>query len=917
MAFNIPVPADATGISGSLDGVPIFTANKPNPGQHEAHRLVDLTPLANSAQGFSDARTYHLEKENVAEPTQFIVMPHKDTEVWYYAMGTDPAAWDKQRISDAEGLGDPNLVTAAWIKGPSNTTGYGKRSDLALAWYNSADTASDIGKNVYDSFESEFQAQWFPQSNHHMFKSYNVEAIYKGSTSGSTQWPVFWRGLTPLQPKLHGTFGGGTVRPQMNTVGFVRTYGQSTSMEFMVVQGFYIRGGSNQRGGSHIAFANCAIGGPDGGLVSQSALVQGQTLFCVDQWDIWQSVPDNGLHWTGDERTSGLFYRLVKNWCADRVFYDTCGFQPGYDAINNPANYPPGMPNTFENHNRYCSGFNTMPESRFCWSVRAGFSANQARAGEWTMHELRFECNNGGNWANGEIEFFATNMTGTWPSGREVRGATSGVYAGVVQYTTAPTEDRFGLIPYKSSIGENPNPAGLIPGELLVIENSSETGEYVSSTFRNSYTYLYNILTAGAGYRTNALGKVGNRNNAYGGWPSTFPYTMRHVKALNGINPNDSAEATAKLGHESTTDSGIAESNTVNAFHEEGTVVKGWGAASNDRNAAGISASDLLRLCIAAYIDLEVLGNPLGTSTTEQALDHIRTMPDRYYLPLKILNFFNAIAGGPVFDLQATGRNLLVVPDIKEAGFRIDNPESIRDGANPAIINAGDNLNFQDWYMYFDNESSRLGTVTWGNTGNGGLRIHGGVLQVNDTVGNGKIDLESTGQFRLMGTHTNASTVTGIGWSRLDVVGTVSGLAITLSEDAHVLVRQGGKLTVNGTLRLNDRAYVIFDGPAGTAELEVNGTLAIAAESTSPRGIATERSGYQGIEDLGGGVLGQPIDPAVTGVVTLGAASILDLTGSASGTYNIPMQGLSGTFNSVVGGTVNSYAADSVNVTVP
>ena len=76
-----------------------------------------------------------------------------------------------------------------------------------------------------------------------------------------------------------------------------------------------------------------------------------------------------------------------------------------------------------------------------------------------------------------------------------------------------------------------------------------------------------------------------------------------------------------------------------------------------------------------------------------------------------------------------------------------------------------------------------------------------------------------------------------------------------------------------------------FDGTSGTAALTITGALHFAGIAQ----MREQRSGDHGLEDLGGGVEGQPVDPAVTSSVTLAGTCVVtvDTTGLSAGPYDL------------------------------
>ena len=121
----------------------------------------------------------------------------------------------------------------------------------------------------------------------------------------------------------------------------------------------------------------------------------------------------------------------------------------------------------------------------------------------------------------------------------------------------------------------------------------------------------------------------------------------------------------------------------------------------------------------------------------------------------------------------------------------------------------------------------------------------------------------------------------------------------------------GGDITINGMLKLvGDLHRVGFDGTSGGASsftMSSGSTLVIGGNSPSIPVIREIWSGTNGL------AADNPTNVASTFV----CGGTLDLTDAASGTYDLIIADtVTGTFATVIGGSVISYAPDRVTVTV-
>ncbi len=167
-------------------------------------------------------------------------------------------------------------------------------------------------------------------------------------------------------------------------------------------------------------------------------------------------------------------------------------------------------------------------------------------------------------------------------------------------------------------------------------------------------------------------------------------------------------------------------------------------------------------------------------------------------------------------------------------------------------------------------------------------------MSCTTTQGAGGLDIRGAGQFWFKGTNsaTLDATLTG---GRIGVSGTVaSGLTADVYNEAEFVVVQGGAITFGSgdDLIINgDVCRAGFDGQGGSASMTFAGgsTLNFVAGNGGMSTIEEFRSGHYGIEDLGSGVMGQPLNPSVASSVTLesGSTVTVDTTGLSPGTYDL------------------------------
>lgn len=827
-------------------------------GAHPGFRQGASRELDHHA-GFGPGDHYTLE---VQTPERMRVLPGITTVVWYCAPATD-GGWTAAAIEAAEGL-PSGTVTAAWVSGQSNTT-YGLRSDLPLA----IDEYESIGRILRRWVEANANgtSPWF------MFKS--------GNNYGD--FLEYWEGEDALHPALVSSYGAGN-RPLFTASSDTHIF-RDPPPNNLVIQGIeFTHQQSSNIGNGHKnwIYSDCHFDTDKHGLtMSQFARI---TMYACSVIDCTYDSPTNGNNW-GGERGSGIFMARFESKLTWGCFFDRNGWKESYNqdgATWNDGQY--GQPPHFFNHNDYTQKDSSDVTYLMNINARAPFSADQARSGGFANVNVRVENNAGGNFGDGVIDLILLDRSGDFSAAKKVRGQTSGR-----TYKVAVGNGfEFGLIRLSPLLAAgNTEPfnnneivEGLDDNDLPV----GATGRYVdyanSIRPRGNFTYVSHMLTMGAGYKDSAI-NIGQRDKAQNGLPSV-PYTARYMRAANGVDPQNPAEATAKSGFETTTTSGLSDADMANAFLAD-VKIHNWGAGSNDRNVSGLDQTALDAVTLGGWYDSQ-RSVAIGTSTTVDALSYLRTLRSPGLQSTEIWNHAAPAFGDPAIG-HSPGALATFEPDPAGDGFRMD-------GINNWSVNGqsdypvdGDNCALNDNFAY-NFMTWRFSDLNFGAIGTGGIRMYGGFVSCTSAQGDGCIELRESGQFYFAGTFDATVDVSAKG-GRLGFLGTalVGNINVELHDTAQLFVFGGASASIRNLTINGSTVRVGFDGQSGTASLTVTETLHFVDAPT----IQERRSGDFGLEEIDTAATGQPRDPNVQSELILGSGCTvsIDATNLPAGQYQL------------------------------
>lgn len=833
----------------------LSTPPVPN-GAHQGFQQGPSPQLDHHA-GFGPGNHYTLE---VRTPGRMHVLPGATTVVWYVAPETD-GGWTASAIESAESL-PGGSVNEAWLRGQT-TTVYGLQSDHPLAFDDFASIGRELRRWVEENSNGE--SPWF------MFKAGNPYSDFL----------EFWPGESALHPSLVSDYGTGT-RPLFTAEASAHTL-QDPPPNHLVTQGIEFSKQQSSNIGNGVKnwlFSDCTFDTDHHGITASQ--FSRFTLYACTIIDCTFEVPQNGITWNL-ERGSGSFMSRFEgklSWCN---FFDKNGWDESYnpDGVTwNNGEF--GQPPHFYNHHDYTQKDSSDVSYLMTVSTRAPFSADQARSGGYANVVVRVENNAGGNFGDGTTEILLKNRVGTFIDGGKLRGQTSGNEYDI----SFGNGYEFGLIRLSPVL-----PAGVsepfTPGETVIGTDAAGTPNGASGVYsdydtsvipRGNFSYISHMLTMGAGYKDGAI-NIGQRDKAQNGFP-TVPYTARYVRAANGIDPHNAAEATVKSGFETTTNSGLSAAEMQNAFFDD-VKIHNWGSSANDRNLEGLTPNELDKVTLGGWND-DRLSQAIGTSTTVDAINHLRTLRNPGLLASAIWSYAALAFDDPVVGHES-GATAIFKPDLAGDGFRMDGINNWSIDGQPDYPKDGDGCDLDDNLAY-NFMTWRFADLNFGTVGTGGVRMYGGFISCTSAQGDGSIDLRESGQFYFAG--SNEATIdvmaTGgrLGFTGADVGGSIN---VDLHNAAQLFVQGGSSASVQNLTINGSDVKVGFDGTSGKATLTVTGSLNFTQAPT----IQEYRSGDHGLIDLGGDITGQPVEPSVESEVILAENCVVsvDTSGLTIGQY--------------------------------
>ncbi|MGI1662013.1 hypothetical protein ACRDNQ_07220 [Palleronia sp. KMU-117] len=772
--------------------------------------------------GWGKGEFYTLE----VDPTngaRMIVEPGETTQVWYFAADSVDG-YTRAEIAAVEGV-SAATITASWLNGASNAAGWGKRSDLPLAW--AVAGSSDIGATLFSNR--------FSRSN----------------TAVRSLWALFKRGgsfptglignmaesESPLHPTLLGDFDSGS-RPQMTATG-VRTGNSAIDPRNVVLQGLdFCAQQTWTTDAQFITYADCNFTVPGYGLSTDIGPVKHLTLFGCSFIDCVKTFPDNGVIWApptgnspdyqaGADRHSAHFLSDTDHVLRWRNFYDRNSWSPTYNTDGttwNSGEFGPAP--SYLNHDEYdgSSGLQDVANLE-CINTRACFDPGQWRCGTFANLLIRADNNmadligNGGQPEpdHGNISYF--NRVAVMGRARKVTSI-----AGAA-----------GSIDGKNFISGPSNGGSLATCKNVVAANLIDPNNLAHET-----------------------------NLADPRWTKT-PWAGGVTLDPKYANP------TVEM---------------PNIWKLESTVIN-WGG--NDLNAAGISAANKNALTLGRWADAKqgVAAGTNTTddacdylrTLSDRCLQAIPIW--NYVAGLTGKGTIGHTAGvSATFSPDPDGDGWRTdTPDSWLInGTRGDYPV---DG-DDCDLNGNLAYSFMTWRfadLDFGNGGGfrlyggYISCTSMQETSEGSVELLGAAQFWIKGASTADVVVTATGG-RL-----------GIGAAVSNVRGAFSGKSeLLIDSGGSLTISTGDTLTLTGgDLKAG------FDGQSGTATLTVNGTLAFAPVSGVLPQVREFRSGKYGLEDLGAGVTGQPKATSVTSTVVLASGSTItvDTTGLSAGTYDL------------------------------
>lgn len=874
-------------------------------GAHPGFLKAAGEPGQTHPNGWGIGDHYTLETDATV-PQRMVLEPGETTQRWYFQTEENGGLTAAQ-IEAAEGL-QAGTVTASWLRSGTNVNllarQYGLRSDKPVS------SAAFLG-----SFSNELRngvtgSPWYDCG--------------PGVTIGEVHFPL---GESPINPAVFGSLDPAIPVADLPRVTDTNNVGGDDRVAGnFVLTGIASRGQGRWRfngvnGEENVIFADCHLSSNhDSVITSGSVPSKALTLFACTIYDCWRAMPEpeGASDWSNPNacRISGTFFGKTVSKLTWRTHYDTNGWEPGYneDGItwNNGAF---GQPPTFYNHNSYDSEENDDVTFAEILTSRAAFSAFQSRSGSYSNVIVCVDNNAGGNFFNGFYELVLPKPLAVpgFAEGETVVGQTSGAswVVGVVDDNTADVTLEMDDAVSSGIFAMGETVVGQTSGARAVIGSINKSGNYALAS---------HVLTMSAGNKRNndqvdesnpSSAKLeGVRSKAWNGL-NAYQNVIDNMIVANLADPADAADIAQKSDIIDTTNTGL-EPAEVALVHSFDLSLYNWGDAANNTGLDGLSSTALNEVTIGAFVD-GLQGQPIGTETTDSALNHLRaTYRNPGLLANDIWNHAATRFGRDTLG-HAPGATALFTPNSKIDGYRSDSPLNWQIGGAHDLPIDGDSLGLNGNTMY-SFMTFRFADLDFG--AGGGLRLFGGLVSCDTSQGSGTVTLERAGKFRVgTGTHASAYDIAALG-GRYEVDGTVTNVSGDFIGQSQCIVYGGGALTIapgESLILTGDAVKAGFDGAGGAAAtLTLQGTLTFVAGASGFSSIREVRTGRFGFADLGGGVTGQPVDPDVVSTVVLGGILNVNVSGLAPGTYTlINVDSLSGSFDSasVTGGT-GSVSAD-------
>ncbi len=884
--------------------VPVqITVQDTHPGFQRAQYDAALTQV----NGWGDGNHYTLEVDS-SDLTRMVVEPGETTKVWYCA-DTARGGLTASDIETAESLSG-GTVDAAWLNAQTTTT-YGLRSDQPIEW---ATLGIDVNQAYMRSSNTSNRGRsyWF------LFAQDSVHP-----TGGLNPY----QGESPLHPHYYGDYQrplqSAGAKPVFNG-SVVRTLGGGLGDVFNVAYGGLHFENSSQAyiaTGANIVYAGCKATGASADKEHFAFQAPGSwgsidrvTLYGIHSTDACVDEPTNGSTWDVDQtsgtgnasdRTSAVYAEYTEGMLAWRCFIDHAGWQSDYNPDGFSWNNGEfGKPPAIYSHSLYWNSNNYGMSVTELLSTRAAGTSVQFRSSGMMNCVVSVDPGEMGNAGKGVNYLYTDDSTrvGGFSNGETVVIATaSGDITFVMDGNYSTANERFVVQPAISG----DIVANIAAGDVATGQSSGATVELTGVYEQTgNYAAVHSLLQMGSAYRPLS---ARNPNIYWGGLLTYFSpdWVLKQGLAINGADPNNSAEVTQR--------SPITVSNAwtpvkTDSFEYAADYrIENW--FSTPAFNAG-SITNPTEITLGAWYDLNN-SQAVGTTTTDQACEAIRLMPDAALQAKEIWNHAASRTGDQqIGHVGGVTRTFLPDPDVD--GYRADWLGSWVEGDWPVDGDSVDlNGNVMQSYQTF-----RLADLDFG-TG-GGLRMYGGLISCSSSqaASAGSVELQNAAKFRVSGTQSTAYIVTADN-GRYEVDGTISGVSGDFSGKSQCIIFAGGSLTVGAGQTLTLRGGAVkagFDGTSGTGTLTLQGTLVLEqVDGVLPR-IREIRTGRFGLEDLGNEVEGQPVATNMTSQVVLGGTLSVDVTG-LSGTYLIiDVDSLSGNFASaeITGGSGSVLVDESV-----
>jgi hypothetical protein len=870
MPFTIKAPAGSTvAVTGHKNTQTItdYGIVAPSGDAHPAHLQTEANPALRYPAGFTKPRHYMLAAD--APNGNLIIEPGRTTRVWHFA--NDGLTYAD--IETAESLA-PGTVDASWLYNQP-TTGltisperYGEMPGRALRHTDSDNTiqvaladatraASPDGRQI---------SVWF------LFKGGETFAPYK--ETGSRDNDV--SGESALHPLLYGRYGPGSDMALISEANY-------TGPDISNMQGlsFYVRQGLRCDFTEELRPEGVPPVDPINGPFD------GRNCYLMDTCDIRDDTAQKTSNWSYLGRRAWTF-RKVRGLDIQRLVPNRSFVEGKWDN-----------PNAVKYEPLYIDGADYVLITG-CFMDGNG----------WDI----------GKKFNGWREDLGINPTSDpnlpITNGQPPNAYNHNIYLQDVQHVSF----------VRNILSRAADSAIQLRGGgyvflTMCIENSIgfqivEDGLQAENISPDNYTEVVDTVVMGAGGRAKIVDFDEFSWNGATSWCFSHDFrnstnecnaTFRGAIAAHFRDPNNPAEDNKFPANDNTFRLDIEENR--NKFWKTGpdNVVKySWVSNARDYNISGLNTAAMDAATFGAWVD-DVQGVPLGTNSTWDACDYVRTLGND--AGLYALDFWNFIA--PAYGFTAYDRTtpitLTFVPDPDSNGFRWDDPYNWTGNGWAGMVN-GDSVDLDGNFVMHYTDYCELTNLNMG--GNGSLEIWGGKTRViGDFGGGGTVTLRAAGQLHLEGTSSSGSKLVNAHGGRLliggDVVDFLSIAAQVDNSDlrrrnskshvAEVVIDEGGALTIadGHAFTLTGRnIFAGFDGDAGgAASLTVasGGSLAFVAGSDEKGGVVIPQiaefySGKYGLD-----ANNRIKTPNVASSVTLASGSTVtvDATGLAPGSYDL------------------------------